>query len=266
MVAAGCEIAEEKVYKGMVQLWTSRWREGTGYVNLLFLECVFGMPGRGERCAEVLKAFGFLEDRSAGLWVCGAETYLRIKDGRSKGGKKAAANGNLKRGKRKPSSLSWESAGEQLENSPSSTPALTPTHPSTHTPNTETKTLVGLSSDPGPEERVFEHWKRVMGKNSNTVFDSNRRTKVRARLADGYSPEALCVAVDGCAKTPHNMGQNDRGEKYDDLALICRDASHVDRFTQNATAPPKRAAGGRFVNAQDVDQTSFATPGIVHDF
>ena len=52
----------------------------------------------------------------------------------------------------------------------------------------------------------------------------------------------LMAAVDGCAKTPHNMGQNDRGERYDDLELICRDAAHVDRFRANATDPPKPKA------------------------
>jgi hypothetical protein len=67
------------------------------------------------------------------------------------------------------------------------------------------------------------------------------------------------------------MGENDRGEKYNDLSLICRDAAHVDRFKENATSPPKRAAGGRdvtkgMVRAQDVDPRAFETPGVANGF
>jgi hypothetical protein len=87
---------------------------------------------------------------------------------------------------------------------------------------------------------VFEHWRKVMGKNARTAFDARRRKAVEARLADGYTVEDLCRAIEGCARTPHNAGQNDRGERFDDLELICRDASHVDRFRANAEAagPP----------------------------
>ncbi len=104
---------------------------------------------------------------------------------------------------------------------------------------TQKKEQLPLSTQAAPEvdprpERVFEHWRRVMGKRSTTVFDAKRRKAVEGRLRDGYSVEELCQAVDGCTLTPHNMGQNDRGERYDDLELICRDASRVDRFRARA--------------------------------
>lgn len=281
MVAAGLGVSEGDVYRGFMKLWETAWREKSSAVSLLYLECLFGMPGRGERCAEILCGFGFLEEKDGGLRICGAEKYLMAQEARSRGGKMAAANGNLKRGKvagkppkrtksssspPEPSSSSWKPAGSQLESTPSCGPALTPNtqHP---TPNIETNTSVGLLADPvSPEKRVFAHWVSVMGKNGNTAFDANRRGKVEARLRDGFSPESLMLAVDGCAKTPHNMGENDRGERYDDLALICRDAAHVERFIRNATAPPKRAAGGRFFAAQDADKTSLAKVGVIHDF
>lgn len=83
---------------------------------------------------------------------------------------------------------------------------------------------------------VFEFWRRVMGKNARTAFDSKRRKAVEARLADGYTVDDLRRAIEGCSQTPHNMGQNDRSERYDDLELICRDAAHVDRFRATAAA------------------------------
>ena len=97
---------------------------------------------------------------------------------------------------------------------------------------------------PEHEAAVFAHWKATMGLNGHTVFSSKRRKAVRARLREGYSADALKQAVDGCKVTPFNMGENDRGEKFCDLELICRDAQHVDRFIRNATDPPKPKGNG----------------------
>lgn len=94
-------------------------------------------------------------------------------------------------------------------------------------------------ADPRPV-KVFEHWRKVMAKNARTAFDDKRRKAVERRLADGYTAEDLCRAIEGCSFTPHNMGENDRKERFDDLELICRDAAHVDRFRATALAahPP----------------------------
>lgn len=85
---------------------------------------------------------------------------------------------------------------------------------------------------------VFEHWAQTFRKSKRTVFDEKRKSLVKARLRDGFSIEDLKRAIDGCAQTPFNTGQNDRGERYDDLTLICRDAAHVERFIRNAENPP----------------------------
>ncbi len=87
---------------------------------------------------------------------------------------------------------------------------------------------------------VFDHWRAVFDK-QKAKFDDKRKRAVRARLAEGRSVADLKQAIDGCSKTPHNMGQNDRGEKYTDLELICRDGPHVERFMANALSPPKPA-------------------------
>ena len=51
----------------------------------------------------------------------------------------------------------------------------------------------------------------------------------------GYSIDDLKLAINGCAVTPFNRGENERNQRYDDLELILRDASHIDRFIHNAT-------------------------------
>lgn len=84
---------------------------------------------------------------------------------------------------------------------------------------------------------VFEYWKQVLNHPKAKLGDERERA-VKARLAQGYTVDDLKRAVDGCAVTPHNMGQNDRGEVYDDLELICRDGGQVERFMRNAESPP----------------------------
>lgn len=92
---------------------------------------------------------------------------------------------------------------------------------------------------------VFDHWRKVMG-HPDAKAVAKRRKAVAARLKEGYTVEQLKAAIDGCSKTPHNMGQNDRHERYDDLELICRDGAHVERFltkTGPTEAPTQRPEG-----------------------
>jgi len=56
------------------------------------------------------------------------------------------------------------------------------------------------------------------------------RKSVRARLAEGYSANDLMEAIDGCHRSPHHCGENDRGTKYQTLGLIMRDSDHVQQF------------------------------------
>lgn len=100
---------------------------------------------------------------------------------------------------------------------------------------------VPLASADELEQQVFEHWRTVMGKTAAALFTKERRAKVRARLAEGRSVADLKLAIDGCSKTPHNIGQNDTGERWDDLELICRNGANVERFMGNARTPPKPA-------------------------
>jgi len=79
---------------------------------------------------------------------------------------------------------------------------------------------------------VFECWvsKHWGGKGKRPMLDAKRARLIKARLKDGYSVEDLKQAIDGCALDPFSMGQNDRGQRYNDISLICRDAAHVDKF------------------------------------
>jgi hypothetical protein len=84
-------------------------------------------------------------------------------------------------------------------------------------------------------KNVFEYWKKVMQKRGTVILDAKRKSAIRGRLADGYTQEQLCKAIDGCSTNDHNMGRNpDSKGKFDDIELICRNVPNVDRFMDMA--------------------------------
>lgn len=242
--AAGVDVGT--VAWGLMELWEYVWSTKKDTVGEMVLSGCFGAS---QRIIDALVVYDFLERTDDGFRVRGAERYLRVSTASERGrlgGQKTAESGKSKTNLRQfASDVSTEATEATTEATPKQTPkqdrsnteALTPitNHQS---PIKETTLSVVSEKQPDPGERVFEHWRQVMHKNARTAYDKARQNKVNARLSDGYTVEDLILAVDGCAKTPHNMGQNDRGQEYNDLSLICRDAEHVDRFIQNAQAPP----------------------------
>ncbi len=85
---------------------------------------------------------------------------------------------------------------------------------------------------------VFQHWRNTM-QHCKAVLDNKRRSLIHEALQSGYTVEQLCNAITGCSYTPHNMGNNDNGERYDGLHIILRDADQIDRFINNCFNPPR---------------------------
>jgi hypothetical protein len=92
-----------------------------------------------------------------------------------------------------------------------------------------------------PVEQVFAHWQAVM-QIPRAKLDAKRRAAVQARIKDGYTADDLMLAVDGCRKSEWHMGKNDKNKAFNDIELICRDASRVDGFIAQAHQTP--AQGG----------------------
>lgn len=85
---------------------------------------------------------------------------------------------------------------------------------------------------------VFEHWKHVM-EHPGAKIDDKRKVLISQALRSGYSVQQLCDAITGCSYTPFNTGDNDRGQRYDGLHIILRNADQIDRFIRNYHNPPK---------------------------
>jgi len=84
-------------------------------------------------------------------------------------------------------------------------------------------------------QEVFEYWKKVMDK-PRAKLTPKRSRMIAARLAD-YDVKALCMAVDGCARSPFHMGDNDRQTQYNTPENIFGSERTVDQHMSRAHAP-----------------------------
>ncbi len=112
------------------------------------------------------------------------------------------------------------------------------------------------ATKPRPEDvlAVFDHYRTYHPRaHPNPRPDSKEWRKILDRLREDYTVEDLCLAIDGCHKSPHHCGENDRGTKYLGLELIVRDSGHVATFIEVATSPverPKSKANGTWAGAR----------------
>lgn len=90
---------------------------------------------------------------------------------------------------------------------------------------------------------IFSYWKEVMKKTNQAKLTKERDKLIKARLDEGYTVDQIKMAIYGCSVTPHNMGQNENGKRYDGIELICRSGSHVERFANNAQSSQPAQVG-----------------------
>jgi len=84
---------------------------------------------------------------------------------------------------------------------------------------------------------IFGHWQKVLN-HPKSKLDENRKLQIRKALESGYLVEDLKKAIEGVKNTPWNMRENPSGELYDDIPLIFRNSSQIERFIRNFDTPP----------------------------
>lgn len=114
---------------------------------------------------------------------------------------------------------------------------------------TDHEALDADSSEPddGPVAKqpdpVFAHWVKVMGKDPvRTRLTPDRKRKLKARRAEGFTDEQLCQSIDGCRLSAWHMGSNEQGEVYNDLETIMRKGSTVEKHIERATGSRPRGS------------------------
>lgn len=76
---------------------------------------------------------------------------------------------------------------------------------------------------------VFEYWKTVLN-HPRVKFTDQDKSKIRARLREGFSVEDLKSAVDGNKSSPFHQGANDTGAVHDGIGLIFRNRDKTRNF------------------------------------
>lgn len=95
--------------------------------------------------------------------------------------------------------------------------------------NQTTQVTVVDTQEVKPESLIFDHWKSVMN-HPRAVLAEKTKQLLKARLKEGFTVESCISAINGCAKSPHHMGFNDRQTRYDDIGLIFRNGEITNRF------------------------------------
>lgn len=103
----------------------------------------------------------------------------------------------------------------------------------------EESRTVPQKRDPGPVERIFEHWQEEFGK-KRAALDGKRRRTIEAALKL-HDEATLRASISGYRNSPHHMGENERRTVYDDIELFLRDATHIENGLRFARGPPAPA-------------------------
>lgn len=108
----------------------------------------------------------------------------------------------------------------------------------TPTPTEEQEPSVEQARRRAEAEQVFETWKAATGK-VKARLDEKRARRIRWAL-DNFPLEDVVDAVQGWRHSAHHRGENERNTKYNDLELLLRDATHLERFRdlQRDSQPP----------------------------
>lgn len=92
------------------------------------------------------------------------------------------------------------------------------------------------------EKKILDAWCDATGRKRGSVrMTPDRQRKILARLREGYTMEDLLDAVRGVALSPFHMGKNTQRQKYDDLVIVLRDGSQVEKFRDLYRSGPARS-------------------------
>ncbi len=154
------------------------------------------------------------------------------------------------------------------EHMPEQCPSPSPSPSPSTTESTATSKADGADAPAGKKPTkpspdvmaVFGHWCTKLGHPQAKLTD-DRRKLISKALGWGYSVDQLREAIDGCAMTPHNMGINDRGQRYDGLHIILRSGDQIDRFIGNHKNPPRSGDWNRKIQQGAASVNEFVNGG-----
>jgi len=91
-------------------------------------------------------------------------------------------------------------------------------------------------------KEIFSYWQEIFY-HPQAKLSNDRRAKIKARFAEGYTVDQLKKAIDGCKASAYHMGENESGKKYDSIGLIFRNADKVEQFWGYVEEKKNKKAG-----------------------
>lgn len=88
-------------------------------------------------------------------------------------------------------------------------------------------------------EKLFEYWREQCG-HPQAKFGPKREQAIMARLGGGFTAREIATAIKGAAVGAY---VDERGVKWDDLELICRNEVQVEKFIDRYHRHKQREAG-----------------------
>lgn len=89
--------------------------------------------------------------------------------------------------------------------------------------------------------KVFDYWVATMrnkGRGAKPRLDNNRKNAIGRGIL-GYGVDGCMDAIRGCALSEWHMGNNPQGKVYDELTLILRNATQIEKFINLAANEKK---------------------------
>lgn len=125
----------------------------------------------------------------------------------------------------------------QIETQGGRTQAIYPPPPNTAAQNNTSRTASEEFTPPlvSPPMRgeildVFNFWKERTG-HERALLDEKRNKAIKKGLSF-FDAKSCKQAIVGICNSSFHQGVNERGEIYDDLGLIFRDAAHAEKFRE----------------------------------
>ena len=100
-----------------------------------------------------------------------------------------------------------------------------------HKPLTNNQELTVKEKDLSPKvdvglvKEVFQYWSQVMGKSNRTSLTTSRKTKITARLKDGYPIHEIKQAIDNVSKDSFLVAGG-----HTDIEMICRSDTNLEKY------------------------------------
>jgi uncharacterized protein YdaU (DUF1376 family) len=234
---------ERSIYRDLIELYYDTEMQLNADINHLCRKVLANSNEESTAVEQVLNEFftktpdGWYHDRCEEE----IERYKSNISQRAEAGRKSAAARQQKRQR----ALNGRSTDEQR----SSNDAPTNQEPLTNNQEPLTNKKEVACQQAEIVQQVFDYWVLTMGKIGKCKLTADRKRCILARMNEGYSLDHIKQAIDGCKRSEFHMGANPGATIYDDLTLICRSGSQLEKFALNTGAGVVTHAGNNTLSA-----------------